>query len=620
MPQPKPGALRAKRNALHKPQSAKSARAESNSRRIALAAEAVRAANGDDKASALAWLALPHDDAMKSRPLTNEAATAVFSRAAQLLGSVSNAVDTIFSPNGDAAVTVFDDGRAELWDMRTRNVLQTFEGIKTDFRAIKDDNSPRSATINYSYGEVPLPLYFLPDGNGLVTVHTDDVVRAWDLSSPGRKPRYELSLPRAGINRAVFSHNGSHLLGMTKDDAGFVWQLATGKQILSFRKKNLMDGSFSDDGGYLFVFTDLNSGTIWQLDDRRELFSIPEPKEGSRAGYYNYYDTGVAFFSPASGRLLTATAARSRDAYLWDLKSGRLIAKLVTEDGTSGYGDQFEFKFVNDGKLVLIGAPENSTVGWLWNAATGQLVRRIDGYSGVVKKQGEDRILRLVDGKIAVTKLDGQDEFRFGRGFNANQVRGLQIDFEANSALAGGRIHQGALELWDIKTDTLRASLGRIASDGTGRGFQLSPDGLRVLSENDDGNARLWDTRSGALLATLAPENSDLAADEPQFSPDGGSVLVDYVSASKDKSAAAADKWSESLIWTLRQSPTLQLASPTSAVTFSPDGSRFLVAEDSSAKIRSTKGNASVAVPKGHTGMIVDAAFSSDGALALTAS
>jgi WD40 repeat protein len=599
----------------------KSARAESDSRRVALVAEAVRAATGDDKALALAWLALPHDDAMKSRPLTNEAASAVYSRSAQLLGSLPNSLDTIFSSNGDVAVTVLNDGHAELWDTRTRRVLRTLNDLRTDFDTRKDANSdPSDVGIQYSgFDQGSVPLYFLPGGNELVTLHVDDVVRAWDLASPSHAPKYELSLPKAMIGRAVFSTDGSYLFGITKDGAGFVWQLASGKQVLSFRKKKLIDGTFSEDGAYLFAFTDLNSGTVFRLEDGRELFSIPEPQI-ARNGYSDWHGTGEAHFSRATGRLLTTTASRGRDAYLWDLKTGRQIAKLTTESGDSGYGDQFEFKFINDGKLVLIGAAESSTIGWIWNAANGQLVRKLDGYAGVVKKQGEDRILRLVDGKVVVTKLDGQDELHFGRGFNVNQVSDLPIDFETNSALVGGRINEGALQLWDIKADTVRASLGRIARDGSGSGFQFSPDGLQILTENDDGNARLWDTRSGALLATLMSDNNGLAAEESRFSPDGGSVVLDLMSATPNyRSAASLSKSAETLIWTLRGNPVLQLGSPTRAAAFSPDGSRVLItAEDNSANIRLTKGKAVVAELKGHASTIVSAVFSRDGAAVLT--
>ena len=213
-----------------------------------------------------------------------------------------------------------------------------------------------------------------------------------------------------------------------------------------------------------------NSGTVWRLEDGRELFSLPEAK--GRSGERST-DTGKAYFSQASSRLLTTTSSRNREAYLWDLKTGRQIAKLTTEDGTGGYGDQFEFRFVDGGKLVLIGA-EQSGIGWLWNGTTGKLVRKIDGYAGVVSRQGQDKILKLADGKVLVTGLDGQEELRFGRGFNINQVSDLQIDFETNSALAGGRNHDGQLELghqgWRIACRPWTTFIGR-----RGTGLCLQP-------------------------------------------------------------------------------------------------------------------------------------------------
>jgi WD40 repeat protein len=589
------------------------ARLESESRRVALVAEAVRPDAGDDKALALAWLAVPHDPAMKSRPLTNEAASAVYSRSAQLLGSLKNTFHTVFAPNGDVAVTVFHDGKAELWDMRTREVLRTFDKVKTAFNEDKEAKD----FIRYGFEGHSLPLFFLQGGNGLVTVHEDDVVRFWDLTSSSRTPKYELPLQKHKIERVVFSFDGSHLFAMIKDNSGFVWQLSSGKQILSVRKRKLIDGGFSEDNAYLFGHAEPNSGTVWRLADARELFTIPEPK-GGRGETYDFHDTGEAHFSQASGRLLTTTASRNRDAYLWDLRTGRSIAKLTIEDGTSGFGDQFKFKFIGNGKFVLIGA-DQSTIGWIWDAATGKLVRKIDGYVGVVSRQGQDKILKLVDGKILVTGLDGQEELRFGRGFNINQASDLQIDFETNSALAGGRNHDGQLELWDIKAGALRAGLGRLSSADEGPGFVFSPDGSEILTENNDGAARLWHTRSGALLARLIPENDGLAIDGARFSPDGGSVLVEFQPQTNDDGKTDDGKTSQTLVWTLKGVWKLQVGVPARSATFSPDGSRILItAEDNSAKIWLSKGKAVVAELKGHTATIVDAAFSSNGALVMT--
>lgn len=584
------------------------ARLESESRRVALVSEAVRADSGDDKALALAWLAVPHDAEMKSRPLTHEAASAVYLRNAQLIGSLKNPLDTIVAPEGNLAVTVFADGSAELWDMKAREVLRKFTDLKTDFDT--DDEAKKG--IRYrGFARSSLPLFFLQNGNVLVTVHGDDVVRSWDLTSSSPTPKSELPLQKHMIERVVFSSDGGFLFGLTKDNSGLVWQLATGKQVLNIRKRKLIDGAFSEDRAYFFGFADPNSGTVWRLDDGRELFTLPPTKD--KTDYPYYFDTGDVYFSQASNRLLTTTASRGREAALWDLRTGRPIGKLVTEDGTGGFGDQFEFMFIDNGKLILIGA-EQGGIGWLWNAATGKLVRRIDGYAGVARKEGQEKILRLVDGKVLISGLDGQEEFRFGRGFNINQVSELEVDFETNSALAGGRNHEGQLELWDIKADFLRSSLGRISAGAEGAGFQLSPDGSEILTENADGITRLWNTRSGALLATLVPPNEKLAIDEARFSPDGGSVLVEL-----KEDADYGSKLVETQVWALRGVRKLQLGLPARSATFSPDGSRILItAEDHSAKIWLAKGKNLLTELKGHTGTIVNAAFSGDGARVIT--
>ena len=72
------------------------------------------------------------------------------------------------------AATVFRDGTAELWDMRTREVLRKFDTLKTEFA---EDKEAKDA-IHYG-GFEGLPLFFLQGGRGMVTVHDDDVVRVW---------------------------------------------------------------------------------------------------------------------------------------------------------------------------------------------------------------------------------------------------------------------------------------------------------------------------------------------------------------------------------------------------------------------------------------------------------
>ena len=301
------------------------------------------------------------------------------------------------------------------------------------------------------------------------------------------------------------------------------------------------------------------------------------------------------------------TAARDRGAYLWDLKTGRQIAKLVTENGEGEFGDQFEFRFIGSGKLVLIAAAQSTLRGWIWDSATGKLVRRIEGYAGVTRKDGQDKIIRLVAGKVRISNLDGQDELQFGHDFTINNVSDLQVDFEKGLAIVGGRIAETPGEIWDIKDDVLVGSLEKISNSGSGPGFQLGRDAAEILTEGSDGDAKLWNEKSGVSLTTLVAGNDKQVMDEALFGAGDDSVLVNWKADTE-----VGVKLAETTVWTLNRVWKLQLRSPGRSAAFSPDGSRILVtAEDNSARIWRVTGKTIAAELKGHTGTIVDADFSS---------
>ena len=98
-------------------------------------------------------------------------------------------------------MTVFGDGNAELWDMRTREVSRRFDNVKMEFNEDKEAKD----FIRYGFEGHSLPLFFLQGGKGMATVHEDDIVRFWDLTSSSRTPKSELPLQKHKIERVVFS-------------------------------------------------------------------------------------------------------------------------------------------------------------------------------------------------------------------------------------------------------------------------------------------------------------------------------------------------------------------------------------------------------------------------------
>src|SRR5262249_23818827 len=157
------------------------------------------------------------------------AASAAYSRHAQLIGHLKQTQYTTFAPSGDLAVTVLHDASAELWDTRTREVLHTFKNVKIDPMRL-DENEKEKNVVRYDgFADGSLPIYFLEGGNGLLVAHEDDVIRYYDLSSFTAKQ--ELPLRKLQIGEVIFSPDGSHLLGMKRDGSSVIWRFPGQKQI-----------------------------------------------------------------------------------------------------------------------------------------------------------------------------------------------------------------------------------------------------------------------------------------------------------------------------------------------------------------------------------------------------
>ncbi|MFZ1386634.1 MAG: TIR domain-containing protein [Thiolinea sp.] len=112
-------------------QQATRASIESEARRVALEAESVRAQTGDDKALALAWLALPKDSDMQDGKITNEAATAIYSRYAEFKPELTN-LNIHLSPSGNLALIFTEETKAKVISTISFKELANFNDISQD--------------------------------------------------------------------------------------------------------------------------------------------------------------------------------------------------------------------------------------------------------------------------------------------------------------------------------------------------------------------------------------------------------------------------------------------------------------------------------------------------------
>ena len=141
------------------------------------------------------------------------------------------------------------------------------------------------------------------------------------------------------------------------------------------------------------------------------------------------------------------------------------------------------------------------------------------------------------------------------RGHTSNV---LNVAFDPNGSLLASGSADGTVRLWNPSTETLQATLEAHTSDVLSIAF--NSDGSLLASGSADGTVRLWNPSTETLQATLEAHMDSVL--DVAFSPDG--LLL--ASASDDGLVGLWDTHTEIL------QATLGHESPVLSVAFSPDG------------------------------------------------
>ena len=159
-----------------------------------------------------------------------------------------------------------------------------------------------------------------------------------------------------------------------------------------------------------------------------------------------------------------------------------------------------------------------------------------------------------VDSTIQLWNLNTNTLQATLRGHTSNV---LSVAFDPNGALLASGSADGTVRLWNPITETLEATVQGHTGDVLSVAF--SPDGLLLASGSADGTVRLWNLVTETLEATLEAHMDSVLS--VAFSPDG-SLLA---SGSADGLVGLWDTHTEIL------QATLGHESPVLSVAFSPD-------------------------------------------------
>ena len=282
-------------------------------------------------------------------------------------------------------------------------------------------------------------VYFLPNGNELVTTSQDRTARGWDLRT-GR-PTFTFTHNNI-VRRAESSADGRWLLTLTDDYQVQVWNMQTkvAFRALGNEAELMRLARISPNGRWVVTVSGSGHTRVWERESGQQLMYLPLGSEVRSIA-----------FSPQSDYLVLATAADG--VQVVNLLSGRLESVLAIPGGGANRA------VFSPNLQVVVTASDDHQVR-IWNWRSGQLLQQLYGHSGAV----------------------------------------VDLAFAPNGRWFVSAGSEGTARVWQTNGGEL-AVLADAA--GPNAQILISHDGQRIACLNSSRQLKLWDGGSFLPLATF---------------------------------------------------------------------------------------------------------------------
>ena len=280
-------------------------------------------------------------------------------------GEDSNANTVTFSADGNRILTGSSDYQRQfsaapkmtlkLWDASTGKLLRDLDDTTEHVESVA--TAPGGA-LAASYGY---------SSDRAVSSKSEGAIKLWDLGS-GNLIRTIPVKDQYRYDQIVFSPDGTRVLSGGNEVK--LWDTATGRLIRHFKAQGSFNGgkylAFSPDGKKVLVGG--GQMLLWDAENGRVLHTF---KDIDHAGPVAFSPNGKLMAASANDKLPPGGAHgnlwKSTTVRLWDTASNQLVRKL------EGHTDRIEsIAFSPDGKRLVSGGLD--TTARVWDIATGDTV------------------------------------------------------------------------------------------------------------------------------------------------------------------------------------------------------------------------------------------------------
>jgi eukaryotic-like serine/threonine-protein kinase len=347
---------------------------------------------------------------------------------------------------------------------------------------------------------------FSPDGNRLAAGWFDGRVELWDV--PSRRVIRTLTEVKPGrVARVAFSPVGNLLAATSQPESVTLYDLDSERERIVWQPPDrnvweVRDLSFSQDGSRVVIYAGaLSPGKLGEVSVVNVSSATIESRHPTLFNGTVFF--GAACLSPDNGRLYLARSDQSAGHYSIQclaLGTGQEAwqTEVVRDNGLTALA------ISPDGRTLVSGSGYVDPTIRVWDAATGRLLRQLDGHTAwvsklVFSKDGRQLISSATDQTIRFWDTRSWTETKVLRG-HSDEVHAVALSETAQLAASAGK--DGNLMLWKVDEHGAGDGYSRLP-EGLSRYELISLDQSRVLLLPPGKPPELADLRGDALPTPL---------------------------------------------------------------------------------------------------------------------